>query len=135
MCGVVFEIGLIIFGILVLARGRFKLSTSKIVSGGPAYFIGILLLMTLPVLFIALVAMVLILALQGHDPEQLNLDEPALVLLFFVSLGLLLPSLIVALVWGRSEQEERLRQRALDDFDDQSPGARRRRRFDEDDYP
>lgn len=48
MCCLV-EIGMFVFGIVTLVKGRFQLSRTKVVVGAPAYVIGAILTAVLPV--------------------------------------------------------------------------------------
>ena len=50
MCCLV-EIGMMVFGIVTLVKGRFPVSKNRVVTGGPAYLIGAILTGTLPILF------------------------------------------------------------------------------------
>ena len=95
-----------------------KVSANKVVTGGPAYFIGVQLILAFPMYFATMIALGVLLALSGEVPQQKELEGVSVLLLFVVNGGMLLPCLIVALVCGKPENSERPWRRTLDDFDD-----------------
>lgn len=46
------EVGMFVFGIVTLVKGRFQLNRTKVVVGAPAYAIGAILVSVLPVVFV-----------------------------------------------------------------------------------
>jgi hypothetical protein len=91
------EIGMLVWGIITLVKGKFKLSSRKVAVGGPAYFIGVLLILPLPVAFVIGFA---IGAAQAAGGGDVNLQDPGQVLMYAgielaVVLGLFLLALLV----------------------------------------
>src|SRR4051812_13151875 len=62
------EIGLIIFGLIALFRGKLTISKTKVVEGLPARLLGLLALTPLPIAI--LVGIVFVLAVAPNNPEK-----------------------------------------------------------------
>jgi hypothetical protein len=97
------EIGMLVFGIITLVKGRFKLSRRKVVVGGPAYLIGVLLILPLP---IALVIGIALGTSQAASGGAVNLSDTNQMLKyagieFAVVICLLLTAIVVAAVTGK----------------------------------
>lgn len=68
MCCLV-EIGMFVFGIVTLVKGKFQLSRTKVVVGAPAYVIGAILTAVLPVvLLLGIVVGAVFFARTGQEP-------------------------------------------------------------------
>ena len=105
MCCAV-EIGMMVFGIITLVRGRFQLTGNKVVSGAPAYIIGAILTATLPLLFVVGMGLGLMLAMKnpGRPP-----DVGALAFLDFIIVPVVLVIvLVIALATAREPQRRPL---------------------------
>jgi hypothetical protein len=133
------EIGLFIFGILALVRGRMTLTKSKVVEGVPARLIGMLALTPLPVAFLIGVAYAIIAA--PADPEKFAEDnkwtlmgiEAAIVI------GVAIMVFVIGMLVAVDPKEARRRKRRYEDEDDEAeddydrPRRRRSRDEEEDD--
>ena len=65
-----------VFGIVTLFRGRFAFSKGRIVRGLPAYAIGALLLLTVPLVSLAAIVIVAVHMMQtGQEPTQEDLSQ------------------------------------------------------------
>ncbi|AMV26924.1 hypothetical protein VT84_21160 [Gemmata sp. SH-PL17] len=67
------EVGLAIFGILALVRGRMTMSKGKVVVGVPARLLGLVALTPLPVALV--VILLYTIAQGGADPEKFAQDQ------------------------------------------------------------
>ena len=65
------EIAMMIFGIITLVRGKFNLMRNRIVTGAPAYAIGIILTATLPLIMGIgfVIGVVLTINAHGQKPD------------------------------------------------------------------
>ncbi len=52
------EIGLAIYGVLALIRGKFTVSSKKVVTGTAAYVLGLLSLCPMPLAFVVIIGLV-----------------------------------------------------------------------------
>ncbi|HEX7449146.1 MAG TPA: hypothetical protein VF306_16450 [Pirellulales bacterium] len=71
------EVGMFVFGIITLVKGRFQLSRTKVVVGAPAYAIGAILTAVLPVaLMIGVIVGLAVFAQAGAAPgEGINAQQ------------------------------------------------------------
>ncbi len=85
MLGLIAEIGMTIFGIIALTRGKFSLTRNRVVKGIPAYAIGIILTATFPVLFCAgfFAGIVMTILAHGRQPDVQQLKMIG----FFLEIG------------------------------------------------
>ena len=138
-CGL--EIGLAIFGLIALIRGKMTLSKTKVVVGAPARLIGLLALAPLPIVFGFGIVFGIVKAAEGADPQQIAKDNQAL--FTGIEIGVVILTAILVFTIGAavaiSPQEAARRERAGryddddyedDDYEDARP---RRRRDDRDD--
>ncbi len=113
MC--IVEIACLVFGIIILAKGKVSLSAKKEVRGGPAYIIGLLLLAVFPLAVVIGLVVGLQKAKQG-GPMQFDLS---LVLIDVgVVVGCALPALLIALATAKPKRRKRRRSREEEDYDD-----------------
>jgi len=69
MC-LLLEIGMLVMGVVTLIKGRVALSRARIVTGAPAYIIGALLILPIPLLIgLGMILSVLLIS-QGIGPEE-----------------------------------------------------------------
>ena len=155
----VLEIGLIIYGIVVLITGRFKVSKAKAVVGLPARLLGLLCLTPLPVAIVAIMVYTAM-STDVSNPQQveqwvqnnrisITIVEAAIVigitiLIFVLAAFLAKPIEDVDRAARRSRQVEyddeypddrpRGRRRGRDEDDEDEDDAPRRRRDDDEDY-
>jgi len=64
------EIAMTIWGIVTLATGKFTLAKNKIVTGGPAYSVGVILTATFPVAFGLGLVVGFVIVAQGGNPQE-----------------------------------------------------------------
>jgi hypothetical protein len=128
----VLEIACLVFGIVILAKGRVSLTARKEVRGGPAYVIGLLLIAVLPVA-VTLGIVVGLNAAQnagGGGGFRLNPAFALIDLGVVVVLGLI--ALVVALVTAQPKRKKKKRRSAeeedYDDLDREADDRPRRRR-------
>ena len=102
MC--IVEIACLVFGIIILAKGKVSLSANKEVRGGPAYIIGLLLLAVFPIALVIGIVVGIQKAKQG-GPMQFDLS---LVLIDLgVVVGCAAPALIIALATAKPKRRKR----------------------------
>ncbi len=102
MC--VIEIAMFVFGIVTLTKGQFTLSAQKVASGTPAYIIGAILTVILP-----LVAGIgFVSAIQNPDAAQRNEagDQFRYLLIDVVAVAVSgITVLLIATIYGRNPSE------------------------------
>lgn len=105
------EIGMLVFGIITLVKGTFQFSRARVVRGGPAYAIGVILVLPLPLAFgIGAVIGAMIAARTGRAPTAQDLPAFGMIDVVLV-LTALLASVIIALT---SAQPVARREESLD---------------------
>lgn len=82
MLCLIVEIGMTLWGLVTLVRGKFPLAGRKIVTGWPAYLIGLILTATIPAIFGVGFIYGVYLASQGVDLNDLD-NLPNHTLIFF----------------------------------------------------
>lgn len=129
-------IALIVVGIMALIRGQMKFSNTKVVTGTPAYVLGVLSLFPLP---LALAAASIYSAGQfaknpGRDPDDMMWTVIGIQAAIVLGGGVLI--CIVGFAIGRPPEKERRRRRDEDSSDDDArPTHRYRRDEDDEDRP
>jgi hypothetical protein len=83
MC-LLFEIGLLVFGIVTIALGRFTLTKTSVVRGAPARIIGVMMILPLPLTFLVALPILVVLLSRGAETGTVR------VLGFVVQVGVLL---------------------------------------------
>lgn len=123
---------------MTLARGKFTLSRTKVVEGGPAYAIGILFILPLPLELLAGAVIGFFLAATGRLDVANELQEKRGLLIaleLIISAGLLVPAFVIAAVKGKAPESNRWKEEPnWDDDDDYDVPASRRREREEDDF-
>lgn len=130
------EIGLIVFGLVALVRGKITVSKTKVVEGIPARLLGALALTPLPIAFMVGVAI----AATQPNPEQFVKDNQLTIALIEagIVLGIGLLVVVIGLVVGTDPAAARRRSRDRyeddieEDYDDR-PRRRSRREYDDED--
>ena len=87
-----FEVAMSVWGIITLATGKFTISRDKVVTGAPAYVIGGILLLTLPIpLSIGFVIGFVSAVNTGQQPDVMNYlwIDPAVVLSILAIVGII----------------------------------------------
>lgn len=134
-CGI--AIGLTIFGLLGLIRGKMTISKTKVVVGVPARLLGLLAMTPIPLLLG--VGVVIGLMNLGEDPQKLQKDNQLLFAAIEVGIvvGVAVLVFVIAAVVAIHPREAERRERAgryEDEYDDEHEDARDRRDRDRDDY-
>jgi len=106
------EIGMLIFGIVTLVRGKFYVSKTKAAVGGPAYLAGIVLLLPLPIAFTGGFVYGAMLAAEGREIDHTTL------LIFEVILVVV--CLAIAYTIGNLNAKDLTKEPADDDVDSRS---------------
>jgi hypothetical protein len=127
-----YEIGLGIFGLITVIRGKMALSSTKVVEGIPAYMLGILAMVPLPLAFtIGLVVGFM----HAKDGNEFKLDNENQLMFAVIELGICL--VVSALVFGIGasigKKPNKKRKKHWDDDDDENWDDRIRRSRYEDD--
>jgi hypothetical protein len=100
------EIGMLVFGVITLVKGTFQFSRARIVRGAPAYAIGVILLLPLPVAFgIGAVIGAVVAARTGHAPTAQDLGPYGAIDVALVLLSLL-ASLVIALTTAQPADQQ-----------------------------
>jgi hypothetical protein len=132
MCILIAEIALLIWGLVVLVRGRFTSGRNE-VEGAVARIIGVILMLPLPC---ALMLGLTIGASMAASGKRVDLGK--MLLFSLIDIGLIIMSLIaaygIAMVASQpSTRKRRRRRRHVEDEDDEVSDRRpRRRRYEED---
>lgn len=133
------EIGMLIFGLVALVRGKFTLSKNKVVEGAAARLLGLLALTPLP---LALAVVFLYVAASSPaNPEKFAEDNKLTIALIEagVVIGIAVLVFGIGAAIGKDPAEARRRKkkrRDEDDYDDEEDYDRPRRRsrqYEEDD--
>jgi hypothetical protein len=95
MC-LIAEIAMTIFGIITLVKGKFSLTQNRVVTGVPAYAIGIILTAAFPVLFCGgfFIGIVMTILAHGRKPDMQLLQRIG----YFLDIGSVLGILLIVLV-------------------------------------
>lgn len=131
------EIGLLIFGLVALVRGKFTLSKSKVVEGAAARLLGLLALTPLP-LALAVVFLYVAASAPGN-PEKFAEDNKLTIALIeagvVIGIAVLVFGIGAALGKDPAEARRRKKKRRDEDDDDEEDydQPRRRSRRDEED--
>jgi hypothetical protein len=133
------ELGLTIFGIVALIRGKMTLTKKRVVEGTPARLLGILALIPLPLTIIFVLLFGVNKFLQGGT----EIDQKEGVLLMGMELFLFLGGFVLVYSIGfavaTDPSKRKKRKRRADDWededqeDDDDRPARKKRRIDRDD--
>lgn len=112
------EIACLVFGIIILSKGVVSLSSTKEVRGGPAYIIGLLLVLVFPLAF-GIGFVVGIQMAANNQAPQAGLDLSLIWIdVAAIAIGVV-PSFIIALVCAKPKQKKKSRRVAdEDDYDD-----------------
>jgi hypothetical protein len=130
------EIGLLIFGLIALIRGKMTLTKTKVVEGVPARLLGLLALTPLPIAILVGIGFVLVVAPANPEKAAKIADDNKLTLAL-VEAGIVI--FITVLVFGigaaigkNPEEARRKKKRRRDEEedyeDDEYEGARPRKR-------
>jgi hypothetical protein len=103
MCAII----MLIFGIVALATGRFSLTRKKVVEGAPARIVGVILILPLPVTFLAGLALGVSLLQQGRPVNEKEVRSLALV----IDIGVPVLALIAAIAVSAANAHEARRKR------------------------
>jgi hypothetical protein len=116
-------------GIRTLVKGRIKATSTRSVQGVPAYIIGVLLIVSLPLSFIVTVGYLVI--FLATDPTKLQnrdaLTGPAFVVMAASFLGTLLFAAILGLLTAKKDEPKRRTPQFDDDYASRFDDERRRR--------
>ncbi len=132
----ILEITLLVWGIVSIASGKLTISASKAVGPPAVYFLGIIMLLVLPIniLLAFVIGAPVILAGGGMDDR---LTTTIMIVEASTTIGTLMIVLVLGAVLGVDPNElqrsRRNRDEDFDDEDDDRPRRRRRRDEDEDD--
>ncbi len=108
MC-LIAEIVMTIFGIVTLVKGKFTLSRNKIVTGPPAYAIGVLLTATLPLLLVVGLVVGVVIGFNAAAHHQPMPDMSKFAVFDFAGVGLvLLGVVLIAASCGKPPQRKPL---------------------------
>jgi hypothetical protein len=102
--GCILEIVMLVFGIITLVKGAFKLTRKKVVTGGPAYVVGVLLILPLPLALATGFAIGVMHGLQGGAPMDPELLRKAAAVEWSIIVIMLISALVVALVSAKPPQ-------------------------------
>lgn len=133
------EIGLFIMGVIALVNGKMKFSANKVVEGTPARLLGVLAVLTLPIVFGLGFAYGFLVGVNNPDGlPQAELDRirinATIIELVVVALVCITIFAVGFSIGGPPEEERRARRRRRDrDYDEEDEDDRPRRRRDEDD--
>lgn len=132
------EIGLLIYGIIALVRGKFAFSKTKVAVGGPAYAAGIVAVLPLPLAFGLVLVYVMAMGVRGRPlVDEAQIRTPATIIEVGTTLVCFAVAMTIAGIYGRPPEEasrKKKRYREYDDDDeDDRPRRRRRSRADEED--
>lgn len=131
------EIACLVFGIIVLVRGRVPLSANKEVRGAPAYLVGLLLAAVFP---LALLIGLVVGFQRAQNGQPVNIQQPDLSLVLIdvgVVAGCGITALVIALATAQPKKNKRRRRAQEEDYDDydreedDEHDRPRRRRYDE----
>lgn len=97
------EIGLLIWGIVTLIKGRLTVSKNKVVTGGRARLIGVIMLLPLPLAFImgAIIGVT-----KAANNQSADMTDPVLIgVEAAIVLGLGALAIVLGLILGESQGE------------------------------
>lgn len=129
------EIGLAIFGILALVRGKMTISKTKVVVGAPARLLGLFALTPLPLAFMA--GVIYAVREGGGNPQGFVANDNARLTLALIEGGIVVGVAIVVFAIGAMiavppQEAERRERTEYDEDEDAERRVRRRREDDED---
>jgi hypothetical protein len=128
MCG----IAMLIFGIIAFVKGEFKLTRNRVVRRGPAYAIGAMLILPLPLSFGVGLVYGAMLTARHEQLDVKQLSEKLAPIELGIDVFCLLVALTIAAVTAKPVRKRRP---VEDDYEDQyQEDEPRKRRRDEDDY-
>jgi hypothetical protein len=132
------EIALVIYGILALIRGKFVVSSKKVVTGGAAYFLGILSLCPMPIAFVVILGV--------HQAGILDAQKDQLTMAVIeaaIVIGMVILIFCIGAAIGTDPAKTRRKKRRYEEDDedededdeneDRVARSRRKRRDEEDD--
>ena len=130
------EIACLVFGVIILAKGKVPLSAKKEVRGAPAYIVACLLLAVFPLAFGLGFIIGFRRAQRGQQMNFGQIDWSLVLIEFSIVVGCVLAALVVALVSAKPKRRKRryLRDGDYDDYydgDDDYGEVRSRKRLDE----
>jgi hypothetical protein len=129
ICGII----MLIFGILALAQGKFLLTRSKAVTGGPVIAIGILLIAPLPLGFLAGMVLGSMMLVQGDRASVERFESTATAVGIAIPVICLVAALVIAAVYAKPVEKRRPRYEDEGEYDDRPRPPRDR--FDEGERP
>lgn len=134
ICGL--QIGLAIFGLIALIRGKMTISKTKVVVGAPARLIGLLALVPIPLTLGVGMLIGIAKVAEGGNPEKIAEDNRGLLMGVEIGIVIVIAILVFGLgaALGVSPKEAERRERAgrYDDEDGEYEDDRPRRRRDRD---
>jgi hypothetical protein len=127
----VIEIGLFIFGIIMLITGKMKLSAGRVVEGTPARLLGLLALLPLPLCVVVGLIYGVTVAMQNPNaPNDFAFGSRQTIIITVIeaviTLGTLAAVLGIGYAVGKAPVDKR--QRLVDEWDDEEDDDRPRRR-------
>jgi hypothetical protein len=131
----ILEIACVVFGIIVLVKGRVSLSAKKEVRGGPAYLVGIILISVLPLAIGFGIVMGIRQAQQGAQP---GIDWTGVAIEMGLIIGCAVTAFVVALATAKPKKKKKRRRRIpeKEDYDyydrERDDDGPRRRRYEDD---
>lgn len=90
------EIGLIVWGIIILVKGQVALSPNRVVRGAAARIVGVFLLLPLPLAFATGIVMGFMMVAQGKRLEVEELRATGFVVEVSILLGCIFVALLIA---------------------------------------
>lgn len=99
------QIGLLIWGIVILAKQEVKLTKNKVVKGGPAIAIGILFVGALPLSFAIGLVLGLFLGATGGQEAVDAFVNYAFLLDFAILISVVVAAFIIANLYGKHPHE------------------------------
>lgn len=103
MCCAV-EVGLFIFGVITLAKGRY-VSRNRVIEGAPAYLIGVILVMIVPFNFLIGLVFGVVWTIRNGAPPNVNQMPWAAGIEAFVVLLALVSVMLIGAIAGKSKDE------------------------------
>jgi hypothetical protein len=141
----ILEIACVVFGIIILAKGRVPMGAAKEVRGAPAYLVGGLLIAVFPLALGVGLVIGIRQAQQGRPMNFGEIDWTMVAIEFGIIFACMLAALVVALVSAKPKRRKKRRRVEDDDYDDYDDRPRKRwdeiedeennRRRDNDDEP
>jgi hypothetical protein len=124
----VIEIGLFIFGIMMLITGKMKLSAGRVVEGTPARLLGLLALVPLPLALVVGAIYTATVVMQGPNPGAFDLGNRDTIIITVIeaviTLGTLAAVLGIGYAVGKAPVDKR--QRLVEEWEDEEDELPRR---------